>query len=56
MIRDYVKTIELIEGHIEKGDSGSLRSFLQQVFPTDIAYIASHIDEDYSVGGLSKAI
>ena len=54
MLRDYGKTIELIEGFIQKEDTNKLRDFLLKVFPTDIAYIASHIDEDYSVAFLNE--
>ena len=49
MLRDYGKTIDLIEGFIQKEDTGKLKDFLLEVFPTDIAYIASHIDEDYGL-------
>lgn len=47
MIKNYDKYIEKIEKFIRKGDFKSIRELLYKAHPTDIAYIASHIDEEY---------
>ena len=47
MLRDYGQTIEQIEKLIDKQNVHSLRLILSNLFSTDIAYLASHIDEEH---------
>ncbi len=47
MLRDYGKTVEKIEKLIDRQDHQSVRLLLSDLYSEDVAYIASHIDEDY---------
>jgi magnesium transporter len=46
MLRDYDKSIQKIETLLRVGKSAETKRYLQEFLPADIAYLASHIDND----------
>ena len=56
MVRDYGQIIEKIERQIDRKDYQSVRVLLCDLFSEDIAYIASHIDDEYRESLLQEII
>ena len=46
MLQDYDKAIQSLETHLQAGPSATLAEFIQSFHPGDIAYLASHIEQN----------
>ncbi|MDX2469497.1 MAG: magnesium transporter [SAR324 cluster bacterium] len=54
MLQDYDKAIQTLESHLQDGPSVTLAGFIRSFHPGDIAYLASHINQDYLKGFLDE--
>ena len=54
MLQDYDKLVQTLEGYLQEGPSATLAEYIMGFHPGDIAYLGSHIDQDYLGGFLNE--